>query len=60
MDASSPNSDGSYAPFPTDINSFFGGSFFSQVSAETREKLLDLLQRVSGLGDVALLAELSN
>ena len=59
MDAGGQNSNGSYSPFPTDISSFFGGSFFSQVNAETRDKLLQFLPKVSGLDDDALLAELA-
>lgn len=50
--------DGSYAPFPTDINSFFGGSFFSQLDVEGQENLMTMLPRVNTMNDHTLLAEL--
>jgi len=31
---------------PTDINSFFGGSFFSQLDSEEAEKLVMMLPQV--------------
>ena len=52
--------DGSYAPFPTDIKSFFGGSFFSQLDIESYNELMELLPRVRSMNDDTLMAELDN
>mmetsp|Transcript_20484 Transcript_20484/g.25197 ORF Transcript_20484/g.25197 Transcript_20484/m.25197 type:complete len:84 (-) Transcript_20484:289-540(-) len=40
MDGKDPSNNGSMMPFPTDTKSFFGGSFFSQIDSQAKQRWL--------------------